>query len=49
MKKGEANPGKLPIFGDGMMNKLAATSRKRRKRQASKLRRVQLRRQDSSE
>lgn len=49
MKKGETNPSKLPVFGDGMMNKLPASTRKNRKRQASKRRRVQLRQQDSRE
>jgi hypothetical protein len=49
MKKGATGSNKLPVWGDSLLNKLPATTRKRRKRQASKKRRAQLHRQDASE
>jgi hypothetical protein len=39
MRTSETNPSRLNVFGDGMMGKLPAKSRKRRKRSASKKRR----------
>jgi len=49
MKKGETKPNRLPVWGDSLLNKLPGTSRKQRKRQASKRRRSDLRRQDTGE
>jgi hypothetical protein len=46
MGKGQTNPNRLDVWGEGIMNKLPADSRKRRKRAASKRRRVRLRRED---
>jgi hypothetical protein len=39
MRASDTNPNRLNVFGDGMMGKLSARSRKRRKRSASKKRR----------
>lgn len=44
MKRANTNPNRLEVWGDSMMNKLPARSRKKRKREASKKRRVILRR-----
>jgi hypothetical protein len=49
MAKGETNPNRLNVFGDSMMGKLPAISRKRRKRHASKRRRSILKNQDQVE
>jgi hypothetical protein len=38
--RGGDKPNRLDVFGDSMLNKLPGISRKRRKRQASKKRRV---------
>jgi hypothetical protein len=43
MKRSATNPTRLGGWGDSLMNKLPAMSRKRRKRQASKRRRAMLR------
>ncbi|MBX3413864.1 MAG: hypothetical protein KF708_14330 [Pirellulales bacterium] len=40
---GRTNARRLDVFGDSMLGKLPASSRKRRKRQASKRRRARLR------
>jgi len=46
MKKGQTNPSRLHVWGDSRMNKLPSASRKQRKRQASKRRRSDLRKED---
>jgi hypothetical protein len=43
MKKNATGPNRLDVWGDSMMGKLPAVSRKRRKRAASKKRRRILR------
>jgi hypothetical protein len=43
MKRSATSPNRLGGWGDSLMNKLPAMSRKRRKRQASKRRRAMLR------
>ena len=43
----ETKPNRLDVWGHSMLNKLPSISRKRRKRQASKKRRVLLRIHDS--
>jgi hypothetical protein len=48
-KKGETSPNRLDVWGDSMMGKLPAVSRKRGKRTASKKRRVLFRKRDQSE
>jgi hypothetical protein len=50
MPTGEGNVSRLKgkIWGDSLLNKLPARSRKRRKRCASKVRRRTLRREDSA-
>lgn len=40
MKHGATHPNRLSVWGDSMLNKLASLARKRRKREASKKRRV---------
>lgn len=45
MKTGRYNPHRFDIWGDSMLNKLPSVSRKRRKRDASKKRRLALRRE----
>jgi len=49
MKKSSTNPNRLAVWGDSMMNKLPALTRKRRKREASKRRRVLLRKLASND
>jgi hypothetical protein len=49
MKKGETSPNRLDVWGDSMMGKLPAVSRKRGKRSASKKRRVLFRDRDQNE
>ena len=44
MKHGHTKPNRLNVWGDSLLNKLPGITRKRRKREASKKRRVQLRR-----
>ncbi len=46
MENGHTSPARLQIWGDHLMNKLAAVSRRKRKRQASKRRRSELRQED---
>jgi len=50
MKDGSTNTRRLPgrIWGDSLLNKLPARSRKKRKRQASKARRAFLKHADHS-
>jgi len=43
MKHSETKPNRLDVWGDSMLNKLPSCTRKKRKRQASKKRRVVLR------
>ncbi len=45
MNHGHTKPSRLKVWGDSMLNKLPSISRKRRKREASKQRRVQLKRE----
>lgn len=45
MKHGHTKPNRLSVWGDSLLNKLPGISRKRRKREASKKRRVQLKRE----
>jgi len=47
MNQSDKKPNRLKVFGKSMMNKLPKTSRNKRKRQASKIRRQQLKREDS--
>ena len=47
MKHADTNPNRLRVWGDSLVNKLPSISRKRRKREASKKRRVLLRKLDS--
>jgi hypothetical protein len=49
MKNGETNQNRLNVWGDSMMGKLPAVSRKRGKLSASKKRRVLLRDRDKTE
>lgn len=42
MKHSHTKPNKLDVWGHGMLNKLKGQTRKRRKREASKKRRQQL-------
>lgn len=44
MMRARYNPNRLDVWGDCLLNKLPSVSRKRRKREASKKRRVLLRR-----
>jgi hypothetical protein len=50
MKHGHTKPNRLAVWGDSLLNKLPGITRKRRKRAASKKRRMQfkqeLRRED---
>jgi hypothetical protein len=46
MSRASTSPNRLGGWNDSLMNKLPATSRKRRKRQASKRRRALLRKFD---
>lgn len=46
MQDSHTSPRKLEVFGDSMLNKLKSRTRKRRKREASKKRRIQLRKED---
>ncbi len=45
MKRNHTKPSRLSVFGDSMLNKLPGLSRKRRKREATKKCRVQLRKE----
>ena len=45
MEKNPISANKTKVFGDGMTNKLPSVSRKRRKRELSKLRRTILRKE----
>ncbi len=45
MKRSETSPNRLDVWGDSMMNKLPSRTRQRRKREASKKRRVILARE----
>lgn len=40
MLHGQTSPNRLDVWGDGLLNKLKSKTRKRRKREASKKRRV---------
>lgn len=48
-KHSRLHPNRLPVWGDSLLNKLSGLSRKRRKREASKKRRVALKREQSGE
>lgn len=44
MKTARDSPSRMPVWGDSLLNKLPSITRKRRKRDASKKRRLALRR-----
>ena len=49
MKQSETKPNRLDVWGDSLLNKLPSRTRKKRKREASKKRRVALRKTVSEE